>query len=30
MITWGDSIEKAVKKAKKEKKLVLLDFFNPG
>ena len=30
MITWGDSIEKAVKKAKEEKKLVLVDFFNPG
>jgi hypothetical protein len=30
MITWGDSIEKAVKKAQEEKKLVLVDFFNPG
>jgi len=30
MITWEDSIEKAVKKAKEEKKLVLVDFFNPG
>ena len=30
MITWGDSIEKAVKKAKEEKKLLLVDFFNPG
>jgi hypothetical protein len=30
MITWGDSIEKAVTKAKEEKKLVLVDFFNPG
>jgi hypothetical protein len=30
MITWGDSIKKAVKKAKEEKKLVLVDFFNPG
>ena len=30
MIIWGDSIEKAVKNAKEEKKLVLVDFFNPG
>ena len=30
MIIWGDSIEKAIQKAKKENKLVLVDFFNPG
>lgn len=29
MIAWEDSIERGVKKAKEEKKLVLMDFFNP-
>jgi hypothetical protein len=29
MITWEDSIERGVKKAKEEKKLVLVDFYNP-
>jgi hypothetical protein len=29
MITWEDSIERGVKQAKEEKKLVLVDFYNP-
>jgi hypothetical protein len=29
MITWEESIERGVKKAKEGKKLVLVDFFNP-
>ncbi len=29
MITWENSIEVSVKKAVNEKKLVLMDFFNP-
>jgi hypothetical protein len=29
MVKWEDSIDRGVKKAKEEKKLVLLDFFNP-
>ena len=29
MITWEDSIEASIKKAVNEKKLVLMDFFNP-
>jgi len=29
MITWKDSIDQGVNKAKEEKKLVLVDFFNP-
>jgi len=29
MINWGDSIEAGAKKAKEEKKLVLVDFYNP-
>lgn len=29
MISWGNSIESGVTKAKDEKKLVLLDFFHP-
>jgi hypothetical protein len=30
MINWGDSLESGVKRAKEEKKLVLIDFFSPG
>lgn len=29
MIKWEDAIERGVKQAKEEKKLVLVDFFNP-
>jgi len=29
MIAWIESIDVAVEKAKAEKKLVLMDFFNP-
>lgn len=29
MIKWEDSIDRGVKKAKDENKLVLVDFFNP-
>jgi hypothetical protein len=29
MMLWEESIDRGVKKAKEEKKLVLLDFFNP-
>jgi hypothetical protein len=29
MMKWQDSIERGVKQAKDEKKLVLVDFFNP-
>jgi hypothetical protein len=29
MITWEESIGRGVTKAKEEKKLVLMDFFNP-
>jgi hypothetical protein len=29
-IKWGSSLEVALKRAKAEKKPVLLDFFNPG
>jgi len=29
MISWGDSIEQGAKKSKEEKKLVLVDFYNP-
>lgn len=29
MIKWEDSIERGVKQAKDQKKLVLVDFFNP-
>jgi len=30
MIRWGESIEAATIQASQEKKLVLVDFFNPG
>lgn len=29
MITWEESIDRGVSKAKNDKKLVLMDFFNP-
>ena len=29
MITWEESIEQGVKKAKEGKELVLVDFYNP-
>jgi hypothetical protein len=29
MISWKESIDLSVKKARNEKKLVLMDFFNP-
>lgn len=30
VVSWQDSLEKALEMAKKEGKFVLLDFFNPG
>lgn len=29
MITWEESFESAVQKAKDEKKLIVMDFYNP-
>jgi hypothetical protein len=29
MVTWEESIDRGVSMAKKDKKLVLMDFFNP-
>lgn len=29
MITWGESLDISIKRAKDEGKLILMDFFNP-
>jgi hypothetical protein len=29
MITWGESLDVSIERAKDENKLILMDFFNP-